>query len=195
MVQKRRKLFRFAVDNFIILLEQITKRKVNYKCNNADTACWDNFMDTFSNSIGEDFIIKFLEYGFQSWFNDGSKEDYSKKIRFSWIFGKQAIVRWKKLDVATNVFITRSSLKKNHNIKIIKKETEIAKIITSLRPIEEKFKSDFFNTKRGFLWCIANTTLYFHKSSKCVVCDFKKECKDVLKNEYPKIYVKRGYGK
>ena len=30
MVRKRQRLFRYAVDTFIELLEQVTKRKVNY---------------------------------------------------------------------------------------------------------------------------------------------------------------------
>jgi len=193
--RKRQRLFRYAVDTFIELLEQVTKRKVNYKCNNSDTASWENFMDTFSDRIGEEFVRKFLEYGIQSWFNDGAIKDYSRQVRFSWIFGKAAIERWNKYDISTNVYITRIGLKKNHDINVVKKESNISKIVTSLRPVEESFKADYHNTKRGFLWCVANTTLYFHKSSKCATCLFKKECKSLLKQEYPKIYDKRGYGK
>lgn len=195
VVRRRQKLFRYAVDIFIELLQQVTKRKVNYRCNDADTACWDNFMDTFTDRIGEEFIRKFAEYGIQSWFNKGTKKDYSREIHFNWVFGKAAISRWKKNDISTNVFITRVGLKKNHKINVIKKQTSIPDIVSSIRPYEEKFKSDYHNTKRGFLWCIANTTLYFHKSAKCATCNFKNECKELLKTEYPKIYVKRGYGK
>lgn len=191
---KKRKLYKYAVDLFIDSLSQITKRNVSYKCNNADTNCWDNFIDVFSSRIGEEFVRKFLEYGMQSWFNKGCGKDYSRAVRFSWIFGKSAINRWKMNDISTNVFITRSGLKKEHKINLIKKKTTIPQIVTSLRPIEEKFKSEYHNKKRGLLWCIANTTLYHHKSSKCVTCSFKKECKEILKNEYPKIYIKRGYG-
>lgn len=194
VVRKRQRLFRYAVDSFIELLGQVTKRKVNYKCNNADTECWNNFMDTFTDSIGEEFVRKFLEYGVQSWFNDGSEKDYSRQVRFSWIFGKTAIVRWNKNDISTNVFITRKGLKTKYKINLVKKKTELATIVTTVRLVEESFKAEYHNTKRGYLWCVANTTLYFHKSSKCVTCVFKNECKELLKQEYPKIYVKRGYG-
>lgn len=194
VVRKRQRLFRYAVDSFIELLGQVTKRKVNYKCNNADTECWNNFMDTFTDSIGEEFIRKFLEYGVQSWFNDGAIKDYSRQVRFSWIFGKAAIERWNKNDIATNVFITRKGLKTKYKINLVKKKTELATIVTTVRSVEESFKAEYHNTKRGYLWCIANTALYFHKSSKCVTCVFKNECKELLKQEYPKIYVKRGYG-
>ena len=60
VVQKRQRLFRYAVDTFVELLEQVTKRRVNYKCNNSDTACWNNFMDTFSDRIGEEFSKRVL---------------------------------------------------------------------------------------------------------------------------------------
>jgi hypothetical protein len=151
-------------------------------------------MDTFSDLIGEEFVRKFCEYGIQSWFNSGAKKDYSREIRFNWVFGKTAIARWKKYDIDTNVYITRIGLKKDHKINVIKKKTEIPALISTIRPAEEKFKAAYHNTNRGFLWCIANTTLYFHKSSKCATCKFKNECKELLKKEYPKIYVKRGYG-
>lgn len=194
MVRKRQRLFRYAVDTFVELLEQVTKRKVNYRCNNGDTACWDNFMDTFSDRIGEEFVRKFAEYGIQSWFNSGAKKDYSREIRFNWVFGKSAIERWNKYDIATNVYITRIGLKTDHKINVLKRKTTLPELLLSIRPAEEKFKAEYHNTKRGLLWCVANTTLYFHKSPKCATCKFKTECKEILKQEYPKIYVKRGYG-
>lgn len=194
MVRKRQRLFRYAVDTFIELLQQVTKRRVNYRCTDADVQSWNIFMDYYGDSIGEEFVRKFIQYGIQSWFNSGSEKDYSRAIRFTWVVGRAAIDRWKKYDIDTNVYLTRIGLKKDHNINVVKKQTSISKFIGTLRPVEEKFKADYHNTNRGYLWCVANTTLYFHKSSYCARCVFKKECKELLKQEYPKIYVKRGYG-
>ena len=193
MVQKRQ-LFRYAVDTFVSLLENITKRKnVNYKCNNSDISAWNNFLTVFGENIGENFINDFIEFGFQSWFNSRSEKNYSHDIRFSWLFGKPAIKRWKKNSPSTNKFFVRSELKKSHKINLTKKTSEATKLLLTIRPIEEQFKSEYYNTQRGFLWCIANTTLYFHKSSWCVNCNMKKNCKDILKNEYSKVYKLRGY--
>lgn len=194
LVRKRQQLFRYAVDKFIEILEQVTNRRVNYKCNAQDTQSWENFMNTFTDSIGEEFVRNFLQYGIQSWFNDGTEKDYSRQVRFSWIFGKAAIERWKKNDIKTNIFITRKGLKQRYDIKLIENKSDIPTVVNSLRAVEENFKSEYHNARRGFAWCIANTTLYFHKSSKCVTCKFKEECKGILKNEYPKIYNQRGYG-
>ena len=193
--RKKQRLFRFAVDLFIDLLEQVTKRKVNYKCNNADTASWNSFVDTFGDNIGEEFVRKFTEYGIQSWFNPGAQRDYSRAVRFSWIFGSAAIKRWNALSAETRTWVVRNSLKTDHKINTLKRTTRVLELVIKLRPVEEKFKSEFHNTNRGLLWCVANTTLFHHRSSHCTTCKFKENCKEILKSEYPKIYIARGYGK
>ena len=193
--RKKQRLFRFAVDLFIDLLEQVTKRKVGYKCNNADTASWNSFVDTFGDNIGEEFVRKFTEYGIQSWFNPGAQRDYSRAVRFSWIFGSAAIKRWNALSAETRTWVVRNSLKTDHKINTLKRTTRVPELVIKLRPVEEKFKSEFHNTNRGLLWCVANTTLFHHRSSHCTTCKFKENCKEILKSEYPKIYIARGYGK
>lgn len=186
-------MYRFAVDNFIKILGQVTHRRVKYRCNDGDTVAWDNFIYEFGAGVGKDFVIKFLEFGIQSWFNDKTSEDYSRQVRFNWVFGKAAIARWRKHDMKTNVYITRSNLKKNYKINLVQHEDKITDIVTSIREVEENFKKEFFNTKRGFLWCIANTTLYYHKSSWCAQCIHKIKCKELLKENLPRVYTKRGY--
>ena len=193
--RKKQRLFRFAVDLFIDLLEQVTKRKVNYKCNNADTASWNSFVETFGDNIGEEFVRKFTEYGIQSWFNPGAQRDYSRAVRFSWIFGSAAIKRWNALSAETRTWVVRNSLKTDYDINTLKRTSLIPELVVKLRPIEEKFKSEFHNTNRGLLWCVANTTLFHHRSSNCATCKFKENCKEILKSEYHKIYIARGYGK
>ena len=193
--RKKQRLFRFAVDLFIDLLEQVTKRRVNYKCNNADTASWDSFVETFGDNIGEEFIRKFTEYGIQSWFNPGAKRDYSRAVRFNWIFGSAAVKRWNALNAETRTWVVRNSLKTDYKINTLKCITQVPELVIKLRPVEEKFKSEYYNTNRGLLWCIANTTLFHHRSPNCIKCKFKENCKEILKSEYPKIYTARGYGK
>lgn len=192
--RKKQRLFRFSVDLFIELLEQVTKRKVNYRCNDADVSSWNKFIETYGDGIGEEFLRKYIEYGIQSWFNSGSERDYSRAVRFSWIVGSAAIKRWNALNAETRTFVVRSSLKTEHKINTLKHRSQLSELLTKVRPSEERFKAEFHNTNRGLLWCVANTTLYFHRSSQCVTCSFKEQCKDILKKEYPKIYKARGYG-
>ena len=194
--RKKQRLFRFAVDLFIELLQKVTKRKnILYRCNDADSASWDKFVETYGDNIGEEFIRKFVEYGVQSWFNSGSTRDYSRVVRFSWIVGSAAIKRWNALPAETRTWCVRSSLKKEHKINTLKHKSQISELLTKVRPAEEAFKSEFHNTNRGLAWCIANTSLFFHKSGLCTTCKFKENCKEILRIEYPTVYKLRGYGK
>ena len=193
--RKKQRLFRFSVDLFIDLLGQVTKRKVSYRCNDADVASWNRFVETYGDGIGEEFLRKYIEYGIQSWFNSGSTRDYSRAVRFSWIVGSAAIKRWNALGAETRTWVVQSSLKKEHRINTVKHESRVSELLIKIRPSEEKFKAEFHNTNRGLLWCVANTTLYFHRSGLCATCKFKDDCKEILKKEYPKVYKVRGYGK
>jgi hypothetical protein len=191
---KKRQLYRYAVDLFVKTLQEVTKRpKFEYKCNDADTSCWDVFVDEFGKNIGEEFVRNFLLFGFQSWFNNSCARDYSKSIRFSWVFGKAAIERWRANGIGTNMYIVRKSgIKKIVSYKTAN-SVERRHIVNTIRPSEERIKGEFYNTKRGFAWCLTNTTLYFHKSVRCCGCGFKDECKEALRLNYPLIYKVRGY--
>lgn len=190
---KNKKMFRYSVDYFVELLCKVKKRKVNYKCNNGDTAAWNNFILDAPKNIGETYMKQLIEYGIQSYFNDSCSDAQRNNIRFSWMISESALKRWKKTDIKTNVYVTRIGLKKHYDVNVSKHKSKLCLIAMEIRPVEESFKSRFFNTKKGLLWCIANTTLYYHKSSYCASCKFKNECKDILKENYPNIYKKRGY--
>lgn len=197
MNKKEKQLYRQSVDMFIDMLETIIKRKVNYKCNDSDVGSFETFCKEFDTTIiGMDFIKTYLEYQFQSWFNTGTDKDYSRTIRFSWMFGMKAIKRYRVFTPEQNVKIVRNHIKKLGIYKTkVNRETKIPELINKIRAVEENFKSSYHNTQRGFAWCLANTTLYHHKSSFCVRCKMKNECKDELEKRFPKIFVNRGYGK
>lgn len=194
MTRKQRRLFRYAVDTFIDLLKKVAKNKCDYRCNDADEQAFETFLNEYPE-VGEIFVRDFLLYQFQSWFNEDSEKDYTHSIRFNWCFGKTAIARWKKHSASTNAFIVRKGLKSRVNVANNHLSNEIDSVFLAIRVTEEKFKGLFFNEKRGLLWCRANTSLYYHKSSWCATCNFKEECKQMLKENYPKVYKLRGYGK
>lgn len=190
---KEKKLYRFAVDTFIKVISQIRRQKFHYQCNDRDVSSWNEFVE--SRKVNEDIIRNVVEFGVQYYFcNEENTERQQDNIRFNWVFGKKAIERWSKNDVRTNNYIIRKTLKKKYKINTVKRNNQISKIVLSLRKSEEKYKTEFFNTKRGFQWCIANTSLYHHKSTLCTTCDFKQECKELLRLNYKNIYKLRGYG-
>jgi hypothetical protein len=200
----REKMWRYAVDNFIRISSQIQKKEyINYIPNKIDRQCYDAFYDYFEKEkqyIGEDFVLKFIEFGFQSWYNNNYEHKvervYSKGIRMSWVLSLKAVKRWNKLGYAINVNITRKNLKKKY--KIVEKQNnndeEYRRILISVRNSEEIFKSLSHNTYEGFANCIYYTTLYNHKSDLCKQCYFTNECKILLKENFHRIYKIRGYG-
>jgi hypothetical protein len=110
------------------------------------------------------------------------------------MFGNKAIKRWYVFSPKTNVEITRGHIKKLTGLNVEQHSSGLAEVVKTIRVVEENFKKCFHNTLRGVAWCRANTTLFHHRSAWCVACDFKDNCKETLKKEFPKIYVTRGYG-
>ena len=172
-----RRLYRYAVDLFIELLRQVQgKRMKPYRCNDNDTSSWITFCDYCKENkilVTEEFIRKFIEYGLQSWFNVDTSYTQKQNVRFSWIL---------------------TQLKKDYKVQRKKGGSQrLSSLLTKVRPIEEKFKSEYLNSPRGLLWCKANTTLFLHKSPSCAICDFKDECKEILRVNMPNVYKLRGY--
>lgn len=198
IVPKKRSLYRYAVDTFIDLLGQVQKRSTAYRCNDIDTTCWNKFVDIYSDRglvITKEFVKNFCEYGIQSWFNKDVEDEKKGRVRFNWVFSEKAIKRWDAMGAQGRKWAVRVGLKTDYNIKYKNTESSdrLKTLYTSIRPIEENFKKEYFNGLRGLSWCIANTSLYFHKSSFCVACKYKVECKEILRQNYSKIYKIRGY--
>lgn len=193
---KKRILYRYAVDIFVALLNQVQYRSRAYRCNDQDVMAWNKFVDYYKDiHIGEDFIKKFAQYGIQSWFNPSMTDLQKSNVRFAWVFSAAAIKRWNALGAETNVAVTRSCLKSIYDIEGTKIKSKLSSVYTQLRNSEEGLKRTYHNRKRGLEWCIANTSLYFHRSALCASCLYKLECKQMLKENYPKIYKLRGYDK
>lgn len=196
MTRKQQKLFRTAVDLFIELVKQVTNRKtMNYQCADADVKSFEMFLEEFGDDIGENFLREFGEFNIRFFFTgDDNQYDNSRSIRFNWLYGKSSIKRWNKVNKRERVRAVRKDIKKRVKINVVKKSSSMALMLNSLKPVEENFKAQFHNTKKGLSWCVANTTLYFHKSALCVSCNFRDDCKEILRTEFPKVYNIRGYG-
>ncbi len=193
MVQriKERTLYRQTVDRFINYLSRVYKRKTEYRCNAQDVTAWNNWVEYYGKSVGRDLAWKYLDYGFQSWFNaDFDSETHA--IRFSWIYGKPAIKRWEKLGQKLNVEIAERDVKAKYKLYEVEVfGSRLRATLTAVRPFEEQFRGQYLNTKRGLANCVANTTLYQPNSPTCKLCKVKSNCKAILKRNYPRVYKAR----
>lgn len=197
IVPKNRALYRYAVDVFLDLLHQVQERLAAYRCNDLDVKCWNAFVEEFSKrniNFTKGFVRDFCEYGIQNWFNSSINKGDQHRVRFAWVFSRKAIQRWDALKWDARQKYVRARLKKDYSI-INDVRPKLNSAFKGVRVIEERFKKEFFNSRRGFFWCIANTTLYNHKSLLCKGCVNKSECKEVLRQNYYKIYKLRGYDK
>jgi hypothetical protein len=195
--QRGRKLFRESVDLFIAVLRQIKGDPgFQYRMTDADVAGFDGWVAAIgADKIGSDFMRRWAEYQFQSWFNDGTTRDYNHAVRYNWIFnGGSAVKRWLALPEDKRQWVVRTSLKRDFAVRRGRRSSAgCTELFTTLRVAEEAIKKRFAGTSRGLLWCIANTTLYNHRSAVCVVCKFKSGCLETLKREFPRVAVGRGY--
>lgn len=188
----QRTLYRQTVDRFISYLSKVYKHKTQYRCNAQDITAWNNWCEYYGTAAGRDLAWKYLDYGFQSWFNaDFDSETHA--IRFSWIYGKPAIKRWEKLGQKVNVELSERDVKAKY--KLYEAEvygSRLRAVLTAVRPFEEDFRKQYLNTKRGLANCVANTTLYQPNSLTCQRCRVKRYCVAILKRNYPRVYKVRG---
>lgn len=193
MIQpKKRTLYRYAVDEYIRIFDDIRGCKSNYRCNDADVAAWNNFIEVYINgNLNKAFITSFIEFGLNHYITKGT--DKKRKLcRFSWVFSDSQTKLYKKVGAVYAAKIVSRELKQEFNIKV-KHHSLLRNVYTTVRISEERIKQEFFNTKKGLSWCVINTSLYFDKSSWCSKCQSFKECKEILKQNYPYIYKVRGY--
>lgn len=158
------------IENFLILLE-----------NKYD-----------KNSIGRNFLYNFFVFNYDYWSSLDHKG--KKRIPLNWIIGKKSHDRWVRRveddlyhahKYATNTGIHLGLMK----VGVEKRADDV----TSVKNHEELEKKRYYNTEIGLTNCIESTTLYNHKSISCIRCNNRKECKSLLKDNYPKIYIARGY--
>ena len=155
-------------------------------------------------SIGLDFLINFFESGFNLYYDSKHLKYGTSSIQIEWIIGTKAIQRYEKIRDIDNKYYRKSrKIRKEITLRIVDKFkstsisnlTAVNELLTSGDiSFYETEKKRFFNTPEGLLWCTSNTTLYNHKSKLCEECCNRNKCKEILKENYYKLYIRRGYG-
>lgn len=181
---------------------------VNFKLNlhmQKQDMVLDKFIDYLDeeygiNHVTVDLLIKYFSFQFSYWAdqNISVKKGLGKRIMFSWIVGKKAFARWKDSKNKSKVWYFTKEITIDIDIDEIYTIFEIEETHDLIKPsdYEIREKRRFYNTDRGFLNCIENTTLYAYDSSLiCIKCKFKSECKKLLKSKYPELYEGRLNGK
>ena len=136
-----RRLYKYAVDLFVEMLNQVQKRTKPYRCNDNYTHAWNIWVDYHKKNkiqVTEEYIRKLIEYGLNSWFNKDISYTQQMNVRFSWVFGSKAIERWNLMPAKGRQYFVQNELKKNNDLKIKKgASTRLTELLKKVRPIEE----------------------------------------------------------
>lgn len=168
----------------------------NYTPSSKEQTSILNFIIALDNnygleSLGYNFIYEYFIFQLDYW--DNLETQFGKTIPLTWMIGPKALSRWEMRLERDLYHANISANKYGIHIGMFQKQKKL--VVVDLDETEESFKKKFHNTEDGFGECLETTTLYNHKSMLCMTCNFKEECKKVLKSDYGKIYVLRGYMK
>lgn len=145
-------------------------------------------------SIGINFMIDYFLFSWQFWDDVNKVSDKNKTIKIDWVIGSKAFKRWCNRDIEfdwqfpTLEIVEKLKIRK-HEIKALLDWNQ--ELYFKISKAEEDEKKRFYNTDRGFLNCIEKTSLYNPSSSNCIGCKFSKDCKELLKKNYNKLYIER----
>lgn len=188
-----RRLYHYTVDTFVDLLSQLRSRRIRYKCSDKDLEAWEYFIHHYQASIlGEDYVKQYLEFALNQWYIREERDVKAERCLLLNMFSKRMIAMWEETKPEYRAYIIRTELKKEYEIKV-KRKSKVSELVNSVILVEEKAREKYLNTPRGLAWCIANTSLYFHRSSACTRCKVKNECREILKKEYTNTFRRRGY--
>lgn len=144
----------------------------------------------YNGQVDINFLIDYFRFQFSHYI--GVKTSYGRNIiMIHWIIGQGAVKRWKERDVRKK-WIVRVKLKNEVQLKLTSTYNKIKRnkenIFLKIYQYEENDKRRFYNTIKGFQYCLFTTTLYNPKSDLCSGCDFLIDCQDLLNVNHPKLY-------
>ena len=152
----------------------------------------NSFIETNGKNMSSYDIVEYVGFQFH-YYKEKQLRSENRRYPIHWIFGDKSFSRWKNASDGhrhlAKQFIASLGFKLNAYTQTLPKVVQVL-------DYEEKVKSLFFNDKeKGLANCVVNTTLYKDRSSFCRKCEFVDRCKQVLREQFPNIYILRGYAK
>lgn len=135
------------------------------------------------HSMGINYIWNYVTYVFYKRFSH--RKGYL--IKFDWLVSLQGTNIW--LDKEEDWYVYHGAwLRENLLTKPILEEK------VNIREREDFIRAQNLNKMKGFVTCIEYTSLVDPNSKICPKCFKKLDCKEILKNNNPKLYNDR-YGR
>jgi len=144
--------------------------------------------------LGVQYIYNYFVYQYDYWISKETKKNKGVKP-IAWIIGIKAFKRFtgRRKDFSW-YHANKAAVSRGVHVDDIFKE-EVINSSLVLRYSEEVEKQLFHNVlgDDGLINCSQNTSMYNHRSKWCITCKHKVDCKKLLDDNYPEIYIKRGY--
>lgn len=141
--------------------------------------------------IGKSFLWNYFVYQFNYW-RSAELVSFYGKFKIEYVIGNKALKRFKE-DKYDNLWVTQGSeIISDYNLRksdLVKEER-----VEYKSNYEITLKKKHHNKPKGFYLCIETTTLYNPQHLCCITCDFKHDCKKILKDRFFNLYQKRGLG-
>lgn len=142
-------------------------------------------------TLGNNYLWKYFNFQFKYW-DELTITAFWGKMQIEYIIGDKAFQRY--LDRNKEFDFTLESenneLVKKYNLRL--SELTVSKKVNKSKRTDLFIKKSFYNTERGFATCLMLTTLFNPNHSICLTCNYKPQCKELLKANYPQIYESRG---
>lgn len=136
----------------------------------------EKLIKNFIKRVGEhkldnDFIFNYLVYQFSRYYDAETRFGVGI-VQLNWVTGDKALKKWNEHGEQEAFRVQEFKV----SYSLVNPLTKPVKIATSdMDAYNEKERSRFYNTERGFIHCQENA-LYSPKSNKCNGCKFKENC-------------------
>lgn len=136
-------------------------------------------------SIGTNFLYNYFLFQFDYW-SKLEIEAFYGTMQIDYIIGKKAFTRFIQRNQDFDYMFAQYQIISQYQLRyddivIYKKQIKT----------NETLKWLYHNLDRGLDTCIKYTTLYEPHHTSCITCNFKADCKKILRDNYPKLYDKR----
>jgi len=155
----------------------LSKLGEKYQTQDRDREIVTNFLLTLHltynlNLIGNKYLFKYMANQFQY---RGFSRSFSK-YSIANIFGKTSLQRYLSDIKKTELSFIDDSFLKKHNIQYTDLFRDNQKTLKISSSIDRK---RFHNTPAGLVFCLETTTLYDKSCRECMLCKFKRSCKEI----------------
>jgi hypothetical protein len=164
-------------------------REYNFNPSTKSNSVAETFLLFLTKKKGvysENYLFRYLQFIFNKYtWRDGKTNTQTRRVLFVQVFGSKAYLEFESRDIQFDYQLEQDTILRRSTIR------SFFTVVSNTQKYNNPIRKRFLNTDSGLVNCLQFTTLYDFRDSSCLVCIHKKECKQILQKNYPKIFRKR----